>query len=242
MDFVWGKLNLRKKWLPHSYMADKWQSQPVNKERSLWRQCPGFFHGTMLHLWPLPHLGYTATISSLVFLYPVFLFPTHSPDGSKLNFLKHCIGLTQHWLASLWYCGSILFVWHLMVSRINLLRDLRQIVFCHKLTQANLLYYINKRLFTNYWVVFCCYCRGERKISVASNSERWATCSFWKPYYQVVCHNESKSQTEIYYMLNIFINKQAKPVIQLVSSVKSQILILLDTLPTPLPEKLTLSK
>ena len=91
-------------------------------------------------------------------------------------------------------------------------------------------------------MVFCCYCRGERKISVASNSERWAPCSFWKTYYQVVCYNESKSQTEIYYMLNVFINKQAKPVIQLVSSVKSQILILLDTLPTTLPEKLTLSK
>lgn len=55
--------------------------------------------------------------------------------------LKERTYVTQHWLASLWYCESKLFVWHLMVARINLLCDHRQIIFCCKLTQANLLIY-----------------------------------------------------------------------------------------------------
>lgn len=63
--------------------------------------------------------------------------------------------------------------------------------------------------------------------------------SFPKPYYQVVCYDESKSQTEICHMLKIFINKQAKPVVQLISSMQSQLLILLDTLPNTLHERFT---
>ena len=86
-------------------------------------------------------------------------------------------------------------------------------------------------------ILDCCYCRGEGQISAASNSERWATCYFSKPYYQVVCYNEIKSQMEICHMLKIFLNRQAKPVIQLASSVRSQLLIFLYILPSTLHER-----
>lgn len=112
MELVWAKLNLRKKkWLPHSYMANKWQGQPVNKEGSLCCQSLGLLRGTMSHLWLLPHLGYM-TVSSLVLL---FLFPICFPDGNKLNFLKPCMVFLDSTFDgfSLVLWG---FVWHFMVD------------------------------------------------------------------------------------------------------------------------------
>lgn len=87
--FVWRKLNLRKeKWLPRSYMADKWRSQPVSEDPSdAGAQASSIAPSSPLTL-VSPGI---ATISSLVLLSPAFFFPTHSPDRSRLNFLKHCI-------------------------------------------------------------------------------------------------------------------------------------------------------
>lgn len=163
-------------------MANKWQGQPVNKEGSLCCQSLGLLRGTMSHLWLLPHLGYM-TVSSLVLL---FLFPIYSPDGNKLNFLKPCMVFLDSTFDgfSLVLWG---FVWHFMVdeSICNVTLGKSSVTNLSKPTRSfiNFIILRNISLLIVECILDCCYCRGEGQILVASNSERWATCSFSKPYY-----------------------------------------------------------